>query len=258
MKINLLLILLLPFLNLFASSVGNVASPAIIEEGLFISDKAWFNFRLGYENYNVEDLCLKFQDTDNENSFGIHKVKAYANIGSFTINIKERLDAYINFGSMKIEPYIKKHQTLLYKSKSEDGFLFRVGSKLVIFEILDFTLGVDAKYSIFKAKNEYLTLNDSPIEDNKFKYVFNEWQITLGVSQKISILRPYGGIVYRDSNLTFNNTPYYNNNKMKLTFDKKAGAVIGSSASIGTFVLINAELRFINERSASISGELRF
>jgi hypothetical protein len=258
MKLNLLIIILIPFLKLFSSSVGNTAGPSIIEEGFFISDKAWLNFRLGYENYTVEDLDLKFEDSFQEQDFKVQKIKAFANIGTFTFNVKERLDAFIHLGSMKIEPYIQKFQTTLFKAKSNSGFLFRVGSKLVVFEILDFTLGIDGRFSIFKSTNEYLTQNDVLLNNDKFKYIYNEWQIAVGVTQKISILRPYGGIVYRGSELRLINTPFFQNKNMNLTFDKKHGIVIGTSASMGSFVMINAELRLVNERSITISGDIRF
>ncbi len=257
MRKLLFLFFLLFFNKILASSVGNIASPAIVEEGFIISDKTWLNFRFGYENYTVEDLEMKFKDAYRKQSFSVRAIKAFSNTGLMTINIKERLDAYVYLGSFRIEPEIKYFSTL-YKSKSENDLLLKSGGKLVLFEIGDFTLGVDAKYSIFSAKSDLLTRNDVPINNENLKYSFKEWQIGVGLGLKITIFRPYIGIAYRDTRIRIKNAPYFNDQNLLLKFEKKAGGFLGTSASMGSYVMLNAEIRYVNEKSVSVSGMLRF
>ena len=160
---------------------------------------------------------------------------------------------YFEMGSYRIQPEFR-YLYDFYIAKSENDFLYRAGTKLVLFEILDFTLGADVKYSYFKANSSYVTKNDKPINDD-IKFLMKEWQVGVGVSQKITILRPYIGIAYRDLRIHMNQFLLEN---LKLVFKKKAGLFLGSSISLGSFVMLNAELRLVNERSTIFSGDVRF
>lgn len=248
------IVLFFPFF-LFSVSAGSPSLPATIDEGFFISDKQWFNFRLGYEIYNAQDLLLEFENPAKENGFHLRKVKANANLGIFVFNIKERLDLYTKIGSYKLEPQFRKNSKL-YIAKSENDILYNAGARLILFEILDFTLGAGAQYSIFSASSNYLTLNDKPIP-NDIKFDFHQWQLDVGLAQKISILRPYIGVSYRDTKIKMKNLPFLPNN-LEMTFQKKAGLFMGTAASLGSFVLLAAEIRLVNERSGSLSLEVRF
>jgi len=243
----------IPFF-IFSAPAGNPSFPSVIEEGFIIPDTKWVNFRLGYQTFNSENLLMDFIDSLKEQDFQIRKVKAYSNTAIFTLNIKERLDVYAEIGSYRLEPEFINLSNL-FVAKSGYDILYRAGAKLILFEILDFTLAGDGKYSYFSASSEYLTQNDRPINDN-MKFDLKEWQLCVGVSQKISILRPYIGVAYRDTKITMKDTPFYQN--LDLTFQKKIGLFLGSSASLGSYVLLNCEIRLINERASIISGELRF
>ena len=254
MKKIIFYLFLFPFF-LFAAPVGNPSFPAIIEEGFIIPDFKWVNFRLGYQVYDVEDLVMQFDDLAKENDFHLRKIKAFSNTGIFTLNIKERLDLYTEIGSFRIEPEFR-NSTALYVSKSENDMLYRAGAKLIFFEIFDFTLAGDVKYSLFWASSSFLTRNDRPINDD-LKFSLKEWQIAVGLAQKISILRPYIGVAYRDTQIKIKNAPFVITD-LQLTFEKKAGLFLGTSASLGSYVMINAEIRLVNERSSSFLVELRF
>ena len=254
MKFFLLFLLLFPYL-IFSAPAGNPSNPAIIEEGFVIPDTKWVNFRLGYQVYDAEDLVMKFDDLAKENDFYLRKVKAFSNTGIFTLNIKERLDLYTEIGSYRIEPEFRNLSSL-YNTKSENDIIYRAGAKLIFFEIFDFTLAADVKYSLFWASSSFLTRNDRPINDD-LKFSLKEWQIAVGLAQKISILRPYIGVAYRDTQIEIKNAPFAITD-LQLTFEKKVGLFLGTSASLGSYVMINGEIRLINERATSLLVELRF
>ncbi len=241
-------------LFLFSAPVGNPSLPSILEEGFFIPDTKAINFRVGYQIYNSQDLVMKFDEFAQQNDLNLRKIKAFSNSALITLNIKERLDLYTEIGSYRLEP-VFRYESNLYNAKSKNNILCRLCAKLILVEIKDFSLGVDAKYSFFNSHLVYLTKNDKPIQDD-IKFKLNEWQVAVGLSQKITILRPYIGIVYRDTKVKIENFSFFE--KLNLVFKKKAGLFLGTSASLGSFVLLNAELRFINERATVISGELRF
>ena len=257
MKIFFLVFFFIPIF-IFCAPVGNLSTPCVLEEGFVIPDTKIINFRLGFLVYDCQDLVMQFENSNEQQRFFLRKIKAYANSGLITLNIKERLDLYTELGSFRLEPiYSYRTNTALnlYKGKSESNLLCRAGAKLVLMEIGDFSLAADAKYSFFNASSSYLTQNDVPIADQT-KYNMKEWQLGVGISQKISLLRPYLGIAYRDNKIIMDNTPFFD--KLYLEFKKKAGIFFGSTASLGSFVMLNGEIRLINERSIAISGEIRF
>ncbi|NGX40510.1 MAG: hypothetical protein KR126chlam4_00332 [Candidatus Anoxychlamydiales bacterium] len=254
MKKIFLLVLLLPFF-IFSAPSGSPSLPAIIEEGFFIPDTKWVNFRLGFLAYHALDLVMEFDEVGKDNNFHLRKVKANANLGVVTINIKDRLDLYAEIGSYKLEPEFRQGSSL-YIAKSGNDILYRAGARLIFFEILDFTLGASVKYTIFSASNDYLTINDRPV-DSDIKFDFKEWQIDVGLAQKISILRPYIGISYRDTQIKMKNLPFLPD-KLDLTFQKKAGVFLGVAASLGSFVMVEGEIKLVNERSTTLSLDVRF
>jgi hypothetical protein len=237
-----------------SAPAGNPSYPSVIEEGFFIPDTKIINFRTGYQTYNSEDLVMKFDDLSKEEGYYLRKVKAFCNSAIITLNIKERLDLYGEIGSFRLEPEFR-YLANLYNCKSENDLLYRGGTRLILFEILDFTLATDVKYSIFNGSASYLTENDRPINE-KIKFNFKEWQIAVGLAQKITILRPYIGIAYRDTRIKMENTPFFHT--LDFIYKKKAGLFLGTSASLGSFVFLNGEIRLVNERSTIISGEFRF
>lgn len=240
---------------MFSAQVGAPSAPAVIEEGFFIPDTKWVNYRLGFITYKASDLVMKFDDSAKEQNFHLRKVKADGNFGSFVLNIKERLDLYAQIGSYKLEPEFRQNSNL-YILKSSTDVLYRAGARLVFFEILNFTLGADVQYSIFSASSSFLTLNDRPIQ-NDSKISFKEWQIAVGLAQKITILRPYIGVVYKDTKIKITKLPFLPT-QLNLNFQKQAGVYLGVVASLGSFVAIGAEIRLVNERSAALSLDVRF
>ncbi|NGX62843.1 MAG: hypothetical protein KR126chlam6_00245 [Candidatus Anoxychlamydiales bacterium] len=239
----------------FSSQVGPPSYPAIIEEGFFIPDTKWVNYRLSYTAYKASDLVMKFDDSAKEQNFHLRKVKAEGNFGSFVLNIKERLDLYTQIGSYKLEPEFRQNSNL-YILKSATDILYRAGARLVFFEILNFTLGADVQYSIFSASSSFLTLNDRPIQ-NDSKISLKEWQIAVGLAQKITILRPYIGVVYKDTQIRMKKLPFLPT-QLNLNFQKQAGVYLGVAASLGSFVSVIGEVRLVNERSTALSLDVRF
>jgi len=250
---NFLFFFFIPII-LFSAPVGNPTNPSILEEGFFIPDKKIINFRLGYQMYDSQDLVMKFEDSVESKDLYLRKIKAFSNSGLFILNIKERLDLYAEIGAYKIEP-IFRYRSNLYKSKSENDILYRAGTKLIIIEIMDFALAADIKYSIFNGSSSYLTQNDRPIDDN-LKFKLKEWQVAVGLSRKITILHPYIGIAYKDTRIKMKNFSFFQN--IDLVYKKKAGLFLGCAASLGSYILLNGEIRLVNERATIISGELRF
>jgi len=239
---------------IFSAPAGNPSNPSIVEEGFFISDEKWLNFRLGYETNNSYDLVMQFDDPAKEKDFYLRKIKTFSNTGIFTLNVKERLDLYVELGACRLESEFRSYRSL-YNSKSNDDFLYRAGAKLVLCEIFDFTLSGDAKYSYFSSSSSFVTRNDKPL-DESLKFSLKEWQISIGLGQKITILRPYIGVAYRDSRITIENN--YFTQDLNLIFKKKTGLFLGSSASLGSFIMVNGEIRLVNERAFILSGEVRF
>ncbi len=253
-KIFFLIFLFFNFF-VFSASSGSLSLPATIEEGFFIPDTHWMNFRLGYQTYNASDLVMQFESIGKENNFYLRKVKANANLALVTINIKDRLDVYSAVGSYSLKPEFRRGSNL-YVIKSSSDLLYRIGARMVFFEILDFSAGASAKYTIFSATNDFFMINDKPLNSD-VEFYLKEWQIDVGLAQKISILRPYIGISYKDTKIKMKHLAFQPD-KLNLVFKKKTGVFLGVCATLGSFVMIEAESKFVNERSSTLSLEARF
>ena len=243
-------------INIFSAPNGNPSYPAVIEEGFFIPDTLWWNFRFGYDLYNSSDLVMQFSDLNKEEGYVLRKIEANSNTANITLNIKERIDIYTEIGPFLIEPEFRIG-SLLYRTRSDVNILYRGGFKVALFEIFDFTIGTDVKYSYFTSDLSYATRNEAPINNALTNFIFKEWQIGVGLAQKIALLRPYIGVAYKDTQIKMKNITYLSNSHLDLTFLKKAGMFLGSSLSMGSFLLLNAELRFVNERSVTVALQIR-
>ncbi len=258
MKFKFTLFFLIFSLNyLQAGPVGNPAAPSIIQEGLIISDKAFMNLRMGIEFYYVSDEAMRFTKEFKNLDFDLNTMGLYAKSGVITFNFKERLDVYANIGSCKMESSFSRLNNL-YKAKSKEDVLYKVGAKLVLLEMGKFVLGADAKYLRFKPKTQYLLQNESVIKKENFKFFLREWQIAIGISRPMTLFSPYLGLTVRNTKAKFKYVPFYHNRVLELKYERREGLYLGTSLSMGSNIFLNGEIRLINERSVVISGDIRF
>jgi hypothetical protein len=240
----------------YCVSIGNLSAPSIIEEGFFISDDKSINFRLGFDYTISSDLMFKFTKELRNDSFCNSKIACFSPTGSFTFNIKERLDLYVNLGFGKFYPNFFWNNDQYY-AQTSNGFLWQTGAKFVLIEINDFSLGADIKYFDSRANIDYFSQNHSVLDSRNSKLIYHGYNLGIGISEKINIFYPYLGISYNQKICKLKNISFYQK-KLRLNNRKKVGVFLGTSISKGSYIFINIEGRFINERSLSISGELRF
>lgn len=239
----------MPFLFLIgalqAAPVGNVYQPSILEEGFFIPDTCWGNFRLGFQSDYVPKKRLEVPGLSPIQQF---KIRSIAESGSITVNIKERLDlyAFLGSGKGKISFVYRNH---LFSGESPMRFTWNSGAKLVLLEIKDTGIGVDVKYQGTWFPIQF----EAPIGSTQIN--MNEWQISGGISQKVGFFIPYFGVSVCYCNLYLKPQTFP---QLHLKHEDLVGIFFGFSLSSGSYFLANFEGRLINENAFTATAEFRF
>jgi hypothetical protein len=246
---------LLPFLAILgfnlhfltASMVGNLADPALLEEGLWISDLSWSNLRLGMSGDIVFDKRMR----SSRETRGIShpELNWQLFVTDLGWNVKERFDLHLLVGPVTKVNMCWRREGALTEASGNQGLFWGASSKLILLEVEDTTLGVDFHGGGIAWIKGALVQNGLPLPKS-FSSNLHFWQIAAGLSQHIGSFRPYVGgvvdhLVYHIENLRFKNLV-------------AVGLVEGCSFSFGSCIFLNLEVRQFFESGLSLSGELRF
>lgn len=235
---------------------GNLFSPSLLSEGFFISDESVVNFRLGFEGDGLINKKMKKDHTLKEIDLSDARWKGQMNTMIVTFNVKERLDLFVQGGAAKWKVDFC-HDGRRYKGESKDRWVYKVGAKLMVIEAKDTGFGVDVMYLESLAKAAYFLENGIPLTDFP-NFRVREWQITAGVSQRLKYFVPYFGISYIGAKVKLKPFPRIAERPIRLEQRLRAGIVLGTSLTMGSFFYLNLEFRAINETAASIVSQARF
>ena len=243
--------------TLFAMNAGNPSIPAILQEGVCLSDERSFNFRIGYEQSFIEDRKLRFAKRLQNEGFSIENVKGQMNLALLSLNIMERFDVYGKFGEANYFPSFT-HSQNRYELRTCFGGYYYGGFRLALWEVKDTIFGVEGGYGFFRAATKFFYENKYPIENVDFGFFSREWYINAGISHKISYFIPYLGVSICDIKAKIKRTHFFNKQQLRLDDREKTGFFLGATFTRASFFFLNVEAHFYNERSYSVSGEMRF
>ncbi len=249
-------------LSLVASPVGNTAAPSIIEQGLFTSCNDFINLRLGYEGDFVADARLEQVEGGHE------RVDCYrqgTNAGTVTINILDRMDLYGLFGSSKTRANWRfmnpASEIVRIVADTRWDFLWAVGSRAILFQWSQASLGCGGRYSHASYTLSKLTSDGvhAPIAGAQFQWT--EWQVNLDISYKIHYFTPYIGVKYSrpQTDLSHFSVPISpDGNSNQFLARDPVGVYLGCGLSTGKYVMLNIEGRLVDEEAITVSGDIRF
>lgn len=240
------------FTNVYALSVGNFAEPKMIEKGTIVLEDNLISVRGGYQGDFVFDRKLK----------DLEDAEITTNSGTIILNINKKIDIYTLLGASS-GTFKEIYDSIEIEYETDMGFAWGIGAKAILFEYEDTIIGIDCKYFNTEPDLDKIKINgigyDLPsAEVTKAQIEYDEFQIALGVAQKINMFISYGGIKYSRAtgNLiaTILGTDYESDTKNK----DKIGLFVGCSILPLKNVGLNIEGRFLDETALMISGQIKF
>lgn len=261
-KIYLFLITLLICDVSFGSYTGNLGSPGIPEEGLFLSKESWFRIKIGYEYDHIQNRKLKVLRQNALQIKNMPKAKLTSSFGTFTASINQRLDLYFELGKTHVEFMQRLYlqdSNISYKSHSH--FAWGSGGKAILAYWGDTQLGLVASYRTV-SPDLYIILEDQesyfPQKTKMFCY---EWQISLGLYQRFSYLIPYIALKCADFQGKIKHLslfPIFHRGYFSFKSQYLFGLVLGCGLTNQRGFDCNFETRFFNEKAITISANMSF
>lgn len=248
-----------------AAYVGNIASPAILEKGLFSEKDPWIKFQTGYLADFVSDKKLISQSISP--SFGndrrVNNFEIISNMGKVSVTFKERMELYGLFGqsSSKILWFVSPPTEEIPLGKflnieTESNFSWITGAKVILLEFGKTYVGLDFSYfRIPKTKRSILYFNQEliPFETNPQFFSLREWHIAFGIASSMGPMTPYIGAKYLITKIRFkSDTSLTLRNRLSL------GYFLGTSVSLHEKFYLNAEVRLHDELAYSVAGSAAF
>lgn len=251
---------LLRFLAIFASSalgaslIGNPADPAILEEGVWISDCSWSSARAGITGDLLFEKRLRTCRVSSR--AGITRPELSWKLACWDIgwNIKERFDLHLLAGPASSVTLQWQQEGVAYDACAGSGLFWGASSKLVLLEMQDTALGVDFHGGGIQWIEGPLLKNGAP-ESGAFSSRLYFWQLGAGISQNLGALKPYIGAA--TSHLVYVLNPHLGK-RMRFHDFLAVGVFEGCTLSLGSRVFLNIEARQLFESGLSLSGEIRF
>ena len=262
-KIFCIFVYLIISKSLLALPCGNPSSPHIIEEGFIISPASWVNCRMGYEGNFVSNRRLEKSEFNNR----IDNFEIDMNAGSFTVNVQNRLDLFVIVGESRFQSYWRFMEMDETPSRVEFETKYRLawagGGRAVFFDWGKVSLGLEGRYLSSNPNILWLTKNGAPVEFDKTKCRYSEWQLDLGITYQADLFIPYLGIKYSKAKAKVKNIDEVvigelETNYISMKSRRKVGMMVGCGISNGKYFLLNIEARLFDEDAASVSGEFRF
>lgn len=256
-----LLALLLP-ISIFCAPVGNPSAPRLIEEGFWIPETSPVNIRAGYEGDFVADARMEqFAESDGR----VDSYKQESNCGTFTFNIKDRVDVFTVLGSSRTcADWRFTTEDIAHRAQVETlyDFIWGVGARGILYETCNATLGIGGRYEQCQYDNLWLTI-DGAVQRVAGTFLhWREWQVDLDFSYRIDLFVPYIGIKYSNVRTRIGDfdTPISDDGLGINQFKNRTpvGVFIGCSLSSGKYFMLNIEGRLIDEEAVTISGDFRF
>lgn len=245
MRFFILFLVLIFHLPAYALYNGNPASPKVPEEGFFIAKEAVLSLRAGYEG----DLVFNRKMTPH-----VHKFKIFENWGALTCNFEERVDLYAALGSYYAEIRKIREQNR-FEFQTKDGLTWKVGGRIVLWEYGDTFLTLHVAYQQARSKFREIVLNGSLLARNTGRLFYHDVEGSLGIAHQIDIFLPYIGIEGAYAHAALRELPV---ESMKMHSRSPVGLFLGCGFSPGTKVMVNVEVRLIDENAVTLGGEIRF
>ncbi len=248
----------------FSAYIGNPASPALMQTGLFNVKNHFINVATGY----LADITWdkKIRPSDQPNFVSLDKVNEFevrSNFSVISLIFLRRLEIYSYLGVSKEKmDWENKPQ---YQDKSElkarNHFSYSVGAKAILLYFWGMALGIDGQYFALPSSNKLAQRIINlrlPLELSSQYLKLEEWHIALGLGTKLGPFAPYVGINYMKMRLDVQTKDKSDLPTLQFCNRNNWGGYAGCSLNFSHSFYVNFEGRFIDETAISVAAITSF
>ncbi|MEI6242081.1 MAG: hypothetical protein WCP39_01590 [Chlamydiota bacterium] len=236
------------FGKIFGFTTGHLFAPAINQKGIWIPDTYPVNARVGLEYTHIFDEKLVFSKEYRNASYFVNTIPGHSLLAFLTLNVKERVDLSFFGGELQLHPKVH-YESNSFDIQGEKGFLWKAQGKAIIFEVKNTSVCLEAQYGRSSA---------SVSSVKRARLTYHEWEIGLGLAQKISFFIPYAGISFRNAVLRYSHPSFGSRGHLRMMQDHKRGIFLGASVSPLPYFFLQIEGRLIHEKSIAGTLDVRF
>lgn len=246
--------------RVYGSYVGNPAFPKIPEEGLHMSKESYMSIKTGYIGDYVFDGKMKVNSSKLHHE--VDQFQTLTNSGFLSFSYEERIEAYARLGCVhaKISHLPLRDLRVHYRTRSQ--YLWCLGFESILFERRNTIISLNLNYSQSSPEIRTITANGAALASHHARIDYSEWQAGVGMAYTIDPLIPYVGIHYSDSRARFKKLQSLKSTLSTSAFtmrsENKAGIFLGCSITPNKTIVVNVEVRLIDEEALTISGLIRF
>jgi major outer membrane protein len=264
----------------YALPLGNPADPGLYSRGLFFDDcygyDTCFNpcdpcgcnwldslsFRFGYYGDFVYNRHLERDESDDEGDF--EHARFYTNAALLVLNFCDRLDLFGTFGATTGAIETQSSTTLTrLELEFASSFSWSLGARAILWECGCTYLGIEGQYFRTSMDLKRLTLAaETSSYPSGVEMRHTEWQLGLGLAQRLNFLIPYVGVKWSRVRGDFDGeiiiiappgiTPPDTKNKNHWGF--VAGVTLLDCELAG----VTVEGRWGDEKALHVNGQIRF
>jgi major outer membrane protein len=278
-KLTMTLLTVLSCGAAYALPVGNPADASLFCNGIFYSteccaDEACtdvcdpcfnscspFSLRFGfYGDYVVNrNLGFTFFNGRNERSH-VNDLHVYTNAGLAVLNFFNRVDFFATLGASDFQ--LNSYDIAITGSMNPSPghtqvdtntqFSWSVGGRATLWQWGNTTLGAEGQF--FRFSPSIVRIGNTSARSNyeSQRLHYSEWQVGLGLAQRINMLVPYAAVKYSRPEVQVPNAG------VLLEGDKRWGYAIGMTLLGNNTSAVTAEVRLGDEKALHINGQVRF
>jgi major outer membrane protein len=246
------------------------------------------NFRVGFYGDYVfnRHMRLRRRGTDDTTTTTsrrnqLETVQLYTNAGYLALNIYDRFDVFATLGNTYLylegnvtsfAPFLNAtpgHRVVL---ETNDEFSWSVGARATLWDCGCTALGIEGQYFQTAPRVKRITIQEDaslyPTATRpSLRTRYQEWQVGLGLSQRIEFLVPYIAVKWSGSQLQYRNVPdlvILTDSEISiltlhnLRNKKHWGYAVGCSLVDSCRAALTVEGRFGDEKAVYVNGQVRF
>lgn len=267
-----------------ALPVGNPSESILLADGLlwdgndlvtfcdywcnpFIS---WFDVLTLRGGYYGDFVFNRHLEINRHGHDSIERTKILTNAGYLVLNFFEQFDIFGTLGETKfsLDTNAKVFNSTagepLYIDTSS-AFSWSVGGRITLLECKCTTVGIEGQF--FQTRPNVKLVNEGDVsvytDEDHIHAKYHEWQVGLGISQRINMLVPYVAMKWSKANLNFDHQHFTtllgdNFYLFDLVSANLMGFALGVSLADCEKCAVTVEGRFGDERALYVNGQLRF
>ncbi len=248
---------------LLGSYSGNPALPSLAPESLTYCGNEWVKLRLEFQHDSTYDRKLRSTDE----GFRIDRFTIQADQGVATLAICDTAEIYASVGGAVFDFYARPGSPAQIHREFQtfDRAIWSVGGRAILYDSYDTVIGLTANYQHAQPLMVWDGLHET-MDPTQMQVEYSEWQVGLGIAQRIGLFTPYATATYSTvhgsaTNIQQNISPTAVNvpfDSFNLRSRHHAGAAFGVTIGNYESFYINFEARVFNESACTIAGGLTF